>query len=190
MLGAGWRGGYDKGLSYGMYAKNKGVTEQQYEDWTNLAIQLILAQEEVIRNKVALRLEGRASIINGSDLPHLLDTWATNFLITKMYSVGMHYDSDVSEAYAWGSWHEKHAPECKNKGSCWQGWFFVLPEYRIAIRLHHNTFICWDSPNVLHGTILDGQYHKGCNSVPYSAITQVKRSFVQRVLSAQRKQNK
>lgn len=192
VIGVGWRPGFDKGVSYGMYAKIPKATENEYEEWTNTAIALILAQEKVVSKYLTQKLENRKDTIEENELPHLLDTWATNLLVTLNYCVGMHFDSDVSKAYAWGSWHERHSTKCTNKQSCQHGWYFVFPEYKIAIRLQHNTFICWDSPNVLHGTVLDKTVNNPdtcCDSSVYSAITQIKNMYMQRVLGA-RKKNK
>ena len=73
-------------------------------------------------------------------------------------------------------------------GSCQAGWYFFLPEYRIAFKLGDATFICWDSANVIHGTSIDQTIEGGCSSTLYAGVSQVKTLLIQRVLSARRKE--
>ena len=73
--------------------------------------------------------------------------------------------------------------------TCQAGWYFFLPEYRIAFKLRDATFICWDSANVIHGTSIDQTIEGGCSSTLfYVGVSQVKTLLIQRVLSARRKE--
>jgi len=135
------------------------------------------------------RLKDRQAVIRHYDLPTLLDLAANGALLTGGYRVGVHLDGDDPDAYACGSWHEYHEKHCKHsEGTCKQAWFLIFPEYRIAIRLRQNIFICWDSSQAVHGTVLDPVATKGgCASNVYSCITQVKDILISRVLSAYNK---
>lgn len=70
LVGIGWQGGYDAGVSYGLYAKKKGTTEQDYTDFTALGIDLIQAQQRVMEHQLRTRLSPvRLSLRNTNSQP-------------------------------------------------------------------------------------------------------------------------
>jgi len=198
----GWRGGYQKGESFGRYVFRDGIHGNlvKEEECSKKIHRLARYLETTVLKSglVSILLDRAALIDDHSGFPTLDGTLSCpSIMITHNYRAKPHIDSE--ESYTIGLWCLSHQTDCESAAtsSCApSNWYFFLSDFKTAIRLRHGTLIIWQAARWTHGTIRgkEKMFHqnqhidsKGCRMKEMSAVALLSKQFVNRIDSVNKK---
>jgi len=163
MYGHGFRGGYEKGKSWGTYVQKPGVRGEQrrteIEEWKQEMDMIVIEYFRQYRMLVPQLAIDLCLTALEYKTPLVAGTPVGNLTVTINGSTPAHTDNDAYReegteeigAYAFGTWFNFH-PNGEQEKSQVLGGDFFFPEYEIYLELSHGTSAIWCGRNTVHGT--------------------------------------
>jgi len=193
--GLGYRRGYEKGKTHGLYKRKKGSNDAEYKPLHKKMVNLVLGLEGVAKKCLPESLKDRERIIKWYSLD-AISKRSPHIIFSINYCCALHKDRDI--CFALGCWLVAHGLNCNCQDGHIPGWYFYFPELQAAVELRDGVVIMWNSRRFGHATVFPDKETRGqdaCSAL--CAVTQIQQQYAQamfnmhqRDLAAEDKQTK
>jgi len=140
--GLGYRRGYEKGKTHGLYKRKKGSKDDEYIPLHKKMVNLVFGLERVAKRCLPESLKDRERVIKWYSLD-AISKRSPHIIFSINYCCAVHKDRDI--CFALGCWLVAHGTDCHCTNGHIPGWYFYFPELQIAVELRDGVVVMWDS---------------------------------------------